>query len=278
MLNGYSYAANDAPPNVAEKEPVDRARVQGLPRYASMQALKERGWTATMIDDLLGEPDDYADNPHYKSAAPCKLYDLGRVTKAEATAEYATRLAKLRARRRGKDHTPAFSRKYGVPSAGLVDAAEGLFSLNRYAKHDTCTAKHRNEIYVLKNGFVEWLVGQGHLIGWGEHQVVKPEKILDCYCVRDYGDDGCRRCDFTGVHRTLPELVLRFVVLRFAIGAKTYTWHQPAESVTFQYATKALQIVDAGDWTPERDKPIELPRSQFSKAKALIRWVMEVKP
>ena len=32
--------------------------------------LRERGWTESMIRDLLGDPDLYVDNPHYKKSGP----------------------------------------------------------------------------------------------------------------------------------------------------------------------------------------------------------------
>ncbi len=53
--------------------------------------LKARGWTEAMIRDLLGEPDLYADNPHYKSAAPRRLWLLRKAEAAEATAEFTSR-------------------------------------------------------------------------------------------------------------------------------------------------------------------------------------------
>ncbi len=53
--------------------------------------LKARGWTEAMIRDLLGEPDLYADNPHYKSAAPRRLWRLQKAEAAEATPEFTSR-------------------------------------------------------------------------------------------------------------------------------------------------------------------------------------------
>lgn len=53
--------------------------------------LKARGWTEAMIRDLLGEPDVLADNPHYKSAAPRRLWLLRRVEAAEAAPEFTER-------------------------------------------------------------------------------------------------------------------------------------------------------------------------------------------
>lgn len=62
--------------------------------------LKERGWTAAMIRDLLGKPDTMRDNPHHKSAAPMRLWRLQHVEAVEATPEFAqrrTRAARQRA-------------------------------------------------------------------------------------------------------------------------------------------------------------------------------------
>jgi hypothetical protein len=53
--------------------------------------LKERGWTEAMIRDLLGEPDLLTDNPHYKSAAPRRLWRLQKAEAAEASPEFTSR-------------------------------------------------------------------------------------------------------------------------------------------------------------------------------------------
>lgn len=65
MLHANTDSINHAAPNVTGRGEVQGSGGRGIPSHASMQALKARGWTATMIDDLLGEPDHYADNPHY---------------------------------------------------------------------------------------------------------------------------------------------------------------------------------------------------------------------
>ncbi len=53
-------------------------------RCIGAPGLKERGWTESMIRDLLGEPDLRVDNPHYKTAAPMRLWRLQRAEVAEA--------------------------------------------------------------------------------------------------------------------------------------------------------------------------------------------------
>jgi len=249
----------------------------------STQAILDRGWTGTMIRALLGEPDEYAPNPRYRSAAPCRLYDIDRITRAEATEAYAQRVAKLEARRRGKDYQSDFRRRYGdaTSPAALNDVAEGLFNLNRYAKHDRCSRAHKDEIYGLKNGLVKALFEGGHCTGWNLHEIVKPQKVLSCYCTSYEDDDGfdcddvggCARCNYTGIYRTLPELRVRFVAFRFEIIGCAYTWHQPDEMVTWNYSS-VPRYEDANDWQPDAEKPLEMSPRKFARAKALIRWVL----
>ena len=58
-------------------------------RCIGAPGLKERGWTEVMIRALLGDPDLYADNPNYKSAAPMRLWRLQRAEAIEGTPEFA---------------------------------------------------------------------------------------------------------------------------------------------------------------------------------------------
>ena len=66
---------------------------------AGAVGLKERGWTEAMIRDLLGKPDTLRDNPHYKSAAPMRLWRLQHVEAVEATPEFAQRKARANGQR-----------------------------------------------------------------------------------------------------------------------------------------------------------------------------------
>lgn len=56
----------------------------------TMRELKERGWTE--VRDLLGAPDRRAPNPHYRSAAPMRLWAPDRITAIEAGEDFAARL------------------------------------------------------------------------------------------------------------------------------------------------------------------------------------------
>lgn len=54
--------------------------------------LKDLGWTKTMIETLLPEP-ELKDNPHYKCAAPMKLWTVEVVEAVMETPEYAAAAA-----------------------------------------------------------------------------------------------------------------------------------------------------------------------------------------
>lgn len=65
--------------------------ISAASRCVGAYGLKERGWTEAMIRDLLGEPDRYVDNPHYKSSGQMRLWRLQRAEAAEAGPEFARR-------------------------------------------------------------------------------------------------------------------------------------------------------------------------------------------
>ena len=56
-------------------------------KITQTRLISERGWTKGLINELLGEPDVFVDNPHYKSAAPMRLYFLDRVKHIEQTSD-----------------------------------------------------------------------------------------------------------------------------------------------------------------------------------------------
>lgn len=64
-------------------------------------SLKERGWSDSMIKNILGEPDDYMENPHYKYAAAMKLWTVKRVQNAERRKVFKEAAAKYAARKNG---------------------------------------------------------------------------------------------------------------------------------------------------------------------------------
>ena len=64
-------------------------------KYETPSGMHRRGWTPTLITRFLGEPDEYFDNPHYRSAAPMRAYLVERVQAAENDPAAAAALAKV---------------------------------------------------------------------------------------------------------------------------------------------------------------------------------------
>lgn len=64
----------------------------------SAPELKSRGWTEAGIRRFLGEPDAWAPNPFYRSAAPMRFYERVRVERVEGTAEWQVWLEARRRR------------------------------------------------------------------------------------------------------------------------------------------------------------------------------------
>ena len=71
--------------------------------------ITQRGWSKTMVANLLGEPDKLAPNPMYKSAAPMRLYDLARVKKIELSSSF--KKAKARADKRRAAIEPSIDKR-----------------------------------------------------------------------------------------------------------------------------------------------------------------------
>lgn len=86
----------------------------------SFVGVRERGWTPKLIAQFLGEPDRLVDNPHYRRAAPMRMYTLERVVAAEALPEFL--IAKEKADKRVEVGLKVAEKK----RASLCDQAEKL--------------------------------------------------------------------------------------------------------------------------------------------------------
>ena len=64
-----------------------RKAIREKEKITQTRLISQRGWTKGLITELLGEPDVFLDNPHYKSAAPMRLYFLDRVKHIEQTSD-----------------------------------------------------------------------------------------------------------------------------------------------------------------------------------------------
>ncbi len=63
--------------------------------------LKKRGWTDSLVQRFLPEPDETRVNPHYRSGPPMRLYRLKRVKSVEKRRDFQAALAKATQRRKG---------------------------------------------------------------------------------------------------------------------------------------------------------------------------------
>lgn len=63
-----------------------------------LSTIKSRGWTQTLIEQLLPEP-ELVKNPHYRSASKMKLWKLEDVIKAEESEKFKEQYAKRMARK-----------------------------------------------------------------------------------------------------------------------------------------------------------------------------------
>ena len=88
-----------------EQKAAARKAVQEKEKITQTRLISERGWTKGLINELLGEPDVLVDNPHYKSAAPMRLYFLDRVKDIEQTSEV------FKSRRKDRQKSPIKKRK-----------------------------------------------------------------------------------------------------------------------------------------------------------------------
>lgn len=77
-------SSSSTPPNAQEHEPS---------RDLTVPELRSRGWSPSMIRDLLGDPDSRKPNPVFQSGTPMALYQTSRVENIESTVEFAQRRA-----------------------------------------------------------------------------------------------------------------------------------------------------------------------------------------
>lgn len=134
---------------------------------------------------------------------------------------------------------------YPTPDSALLDACEAMFALNRHAKR---AVVYRDRIYEAKNELIRKLVARGYLVGLGKHSVrLSGQECFAC------DGEGCYRCDHTGYWR--DSTMRKYHVLRFAVGDRTYTGHQPIDDVDYALPP-APEIDDAGDWDPREQKAV----------------------
>src|ERR1051326_9465131 len=134
--------------------------------------LPRLGWTPGVIPVLLGTPDriECKNRGSYRYVE--HLYSSARVCVAMRDPRFAAAIE----RRKKRQQAPArrrmaIEKRYADWRAALPEAGAMMFSLNRYAKHRTCSPALRVEIYELKNRFLKLLYDEGLCVACWEHIV-----------------------------------------------------------------------------------------------------------
>ena len=89
------------------------------PNHFTQAAVLNRGWTRTLIDQFLGEPDRTRVNMHYKSGPRVRLFDRERVERIEATPEFWAAAERAQPRRE------AAAKGVAIRAARTMAYAEG---------------------------------------------------------------------------------------------------------------------------------------------------------
>jgi hypothetical protein len=225
-------------------------------------ALKVLGLTANAFDKLSVEPVKVVRNPHYRNQQSY-LYDKEQIHNLRNTPEV---LALKPTKRKPKDWSGIFYKRYPDETDAINAACFALFNLNRYAKHQSCSKRNKEEVYILKNKLIEWLYHAGYCQSVGIHKPIEKE-CFTCYGSGQWHDGSeCFKCDGTGIYKGAS-----FFVFRFNVDGQNYCWHQPMESISFH-----PDITSATDTINETEvKPLEISKSKLAESKALLKWVIE---
>jgi len=224
------------------------------------------GLTMHMFNKLNIEPYECIQNYNYRKSF-IYLYKETEIKKL-INSEEVQRL-KLKTPK-PKDWTSKFNKRYDKKSP-LPEVAKGLFNLNRYSKHNSCSRENREEIYEMKNGIIHYLYKNGYCFECYEHNIHGVPAICN-----SCGGSGiyqkkweCYSCFGTGrIHDV--KIDLYYVVFRFNIEGTIYTWHQPEHTIHFIYKTTKPESI----YEESEIKPIEVSKSKLSEYKALLRWFL----
>ena len=152
-------------------------------------------------------------NPHYRSGPPSRLYDRRKIEKMIDS----SRVVSLRHKpRHPVDYARQFGKAYAHPNNAISDAAEAMFNLNRYAKHESCANWNRKEIYQLKNKLIKLLYSRGYCEGVYRHNLTAGTR--ECWYCDGFGCTSCKnRGNYFQKERG-------FLVFRFDIEEKEPEW------------------------------------------------------
>lgn len=221
-------------------------------------ALRQRG---LRLPEPVPEPVAYARSKW----GMCALYDI----------ESAVPVSK----RPQKDWGEIMERKYPDPAEAISPAAAAMFTLNRYASHESCSIANRREIYNLKGRFIAGLYCHGYCT----EALFIPEHMREvgscCRCmgtgkggfgvewVDPENDYTCPKCKGTGKYRKMMPAYWAF---RFEIDGKKYAWHSPASSCLWAKPIGDQDLENHAFPEPEREIN-EAYKRKFPELKATVR-------
>lgn len=159
---------------------------------------------------------------------------------------------------------------YTKPEYALSDVCAAMFNLNRYCKYDKCCLSI-SEVYSYKNALIEHLYLDGYAFEVYHHVQSRDEK--ECWSCDGsgfhYSGEECWKCSGTGIYQSGGDYV--YVVFRFKVGDKIYTWHQPKARVTFEYKVTA----DEKEMPDLNHQATDLTMMEIKMALILVEWFIE---
>lgn len=239
-----------------------------MTEYLNKSQLIHAGWTPQLILKVLGSPDEVVEHKRGYQAWSEHRYRSERVADGVGSSEFQLLVARRRRRseallRRREQFQETYEADW---RKALLPAARGLWSLNRYAKHRSCTIPYRHDIYDLKNKFMELLYRLDYCVGcWTHVQVIPAKPCNQC----DGADYDCCCCGGSGVYQ--DERRIEHWCFRFDVAGELFAWHRPKSDTSFTPA----ETGPPAQWTGLMEvKPVSLAKAKFLLAKELIRWVL----
>jgi len=224
-------------------------------------ALKILGITAKSFDKLNLEPYKTVTNPWYKSGSPAKLFVRAEIERLVNSPKVLKLVPK---QKRKVDYLVKFSEKYQQKNEALLEVAEALFHLNRYAKYEQCSSRMRYSIYSLKGKLIKILYDLDFCVACKIHEFKVEPKV--CWGCEGY---GCERCDYTGNWR---DDTLIFYNFRFKIGEIYFSWHQPMEYLSFDPIESEKELTD---WEPGFEgEAKEIKQTKVTEYRKLLLWFL----
>jgi hypothetical protein len=121
--------------------------------YLTVAGLKDLGWTDGAIKRFLGEPDDLAPNPVYRTAAPMRRYLRDRAEDAMSSTDWRDWYEKSKARREklSDSISAANEQKRQTLIAQSVASLETWFPSKRPAPGEIVSHWHEQKTYFLSD-------------------------------------------------------------------------------------------------------------------------------